>query len=504
MTMGTEGTAGVPQSKLIQLRPYQKEAVEKLRGALRQGFRRIILVSPTGSGKTEIGFEVIRVAQIKGKRVAFIANRVHLVEQTCRRLAKAGFEYGVIQGANTMAPWRAVLVCSIQTLARRGMPDVDLIVVDEAHACAGTKAYLAAIGNTYCIGLTATPYSKGLGKHFEALNGRLFEKVVSAARVKDLIQDGYLVPADVWAPSEPDLTGVSVTAGDYNERQLGEAVDKIELIGDIVAHWFKIASGTPTVVFATNIAHSKHIVEQFRKAGVTAEHLDCYATDAERQEILERVTTGQTLVVSNVGVLAEGWDFPACRTLILARPTRSLIRYLQMAGRVLRPHPGKQRAIILDHSGVVRRLGFPWDDFSQDLDDGKPRKGGSSDRKEPLPRPCPQCSLVRPARELKCPSCGFEVKRPDGVEVRDGELVPLAQTKGIPALREMNRGSIYRQLLSYAHSKGFQEGWARHKYARIFGNYPTVNKGYEEPSGVLLGWIRSENIRRSKSHKGAA
>jgi len=488
----------------INLRPYQTEAVASLRASLAMGAKRVILSSPTGSGKTEIGFEIIRGAQTKGKRVAFIANRIHLVDQTCRRLAKAGFEYGVVQGANTKAPWRAVLVCSIQTLARRGMPDVDLIVVDEAHACAGTKAYRDVIGKTFCIGLTATPYSKGLGKHYESLNGKLFEQVVTAARIKDLIRDGYLVSADVWAPSEPDLSSVSMIAGDYNERQLGEAVDKTELIGDIVAHWFKIAAGTPTVVFATNIAHSKHIVEQFRNAGVTAEHLDCYATEDERRGILERVTGGQTLIVSNVGVLAEGWDFPACRTLILARPTRSLIRYLQMAGRVLRPHPGKDRAIILDHSGVVRRLGFPWDDFSQDLDDGKPRKGGSSDRKEPLPRPCPQCSMVRPARELKCPSCGFEVKRPDGVEVLDGELVPLVQAKGIPSLREMNRGSIYHQLLEYARSKGFQEGWARHKYAKIYGNYPTMQKGLEAPCGVLLGWIRNENIRWAKVHKGAA
>jgi superfamily II DNA or RNA helicase len=451
---------------------------------------------------TEMGFEIIRGAQAKGRKVAFVANRVQLVDQTCRRLSQAGFEYGVIQGQNTHSPWRSVLVCSIQTLLRRGCPeDIALLVIDEAHSAAGTKAYHEIMKGRPVIGLTATPYSKGLGRHYPSLGGPLFEKVVVAALIKDLIRDGFLVDAEVWAPAEPDLSGVKIVAGDYNEKQLGEAVDKGTLIGDIVTHWFKIANNTSTVVFATNISHSKHIVEQFIGAGVRAEHLDCYTTDDERLAILDRVSRGETRVISNVGVLAEGWDFPACETLILARPTKSLIRYLQMAGRILRPYPGKH-ARILDHSGVVRRLGFPWDCFAQKLDDGKPKSSSDpAEKKEPLPKPCPECHFMKPPRTPKCPMCGFEAMRPDGVEVEDGELVPLTKhKKGLPALEDIGRTDVYHQLLWYANEHGYKEGWAAMKYKEAFGCWPNgITKARQPPMGTVLAWIRSRQIAWAKA-----
>ena len=490
----------------FELREYQKVAIQALRKVLSIGLHRVILSSPTGSGKTEMGFELIRGAQAKGRKVAFIANRVQLIEQTCRRLDRAGFSYGVIQGQNTREPWKSILVCSIQTLAKRGCPeDIDLLVIDEAHACAGTKEYQKVMAGRYTIGLTATPYSKGLGKHYDSLGGDLFERVVIAARIEDLIAEGYLVSADVWAPSEPDLSKVKITAGEYNEKDLGEAVDKIYLIGDIVSHWFKIANGQPTVCFATNISHSKHIVEQFKQAGVSAEHIDHWATNEERQAIMGRVLSGETMVISNVGILAEGWDFPACKALILARPTKSLIRYLQMAGRVLRPFPGKDKAIILDHAGVVRRLGFPWDYFGQRLDDGKPKDASASpERKEPLPKPCPQCSFMKPPKTIRCPFCGFEAMAPDGVAVAEGDLVPITKkTQKTPELAKMGRGPIYHQLLWVANKRGHAPGWAAHKYKKIFGGFPNrQDQVMEEPCGALLSWIQSENIAWAKMNKG--
>lgn len=491
----------------MDLRPYQVAAVQALRNAMAAGFRRVILSSPTGSGKTEMGFEVIRGAQAKGKKVAFLANRLHLVDQACRRLTEAGFTYGVIQGQNTHSPWQSILVCSVQSVAQRGLPDVDLIVIDEAHACAGTKAYRKVMEGKPCIGLTATPYSKGLGKHYDELGGALFERVVVAARITDLIEQGFLVSADIWAPSEPDLTGVHVVAGDYNEKELGEAVDKPTLIGDIVSHWFRIANNTPTVVFATNIAHSKHIRDEFKAQGVEAEHLDCYVDDDERRAILERVATGETTVICNVGVLAEGWDFPACKTLILARPTKSLIRYLQMAGRVLRPYPGKERAVILDHSGVVRRLGFPWGYFGQHLDDGKPKPTSKqAERPEPLPTPCPHCAFMRPPRVHICPSCGFETTKPNEVHSADGQLVQVAgKPKAQKKLQDMGRESIYGQLCALAGARDKRESWIKANYKEIFGTWPNRQEShFEQPTPELLSWIRHKQIQWAHRKREAA
>lgn len=500
--MDIDTYAGEIPQKELSLRPYQEKAVNALRSVMAQGIRRVILSSPTGSGKTEMGFAIIRGAQAKGKKVAFLANRIHLVNQTCRRLSEAGFSYGVIQGEKTSQPWRSILVCSIDSVASRGLPDVDLLVIDEAHACAGTKAYREIMAGKPVIGLTATPYSKGLGKAYPELGGALFERVVIAARIEDLISEGYLVSADVWAPSEPDLDSVSVVSGEYNSTELGHAVDKPLLIGDIVRHWFIHAQNTPTVVFATNIIHSKHIVDEFLASGVQAEHLDCYTPDGERAEILARVASGETMVISNVGILAEGWDFPACKTLILARPTKSLIRYLQMAGRVLRPYPGKDRALILDHSGVVRRLGFPWDYFGQRLDDGKPKKAEAQEQPEPLPKPCPQCHFMKPPKTPICPNCGFKATKPCDIDILDEDLVQLAKTgkpKAQQALQEMSRPAIYGQLCQLARDRGKSESWVKANYKEIFGTWPRQEYHFEAPTDELVSWLKHKAIQW---HKG--
>lgn len=497
------------ENGIFSLRPYQVEAVQSLRHALARKVLRLMVSSPTGSGKTEIGMALVKAALAKHKRVAFLCNRVHLVDQTSRRFAKAGISHGIIQGENTIRVYEPVLVASVQTVARRGLPEVDVILIDEAHTVAGSADYRALIieaakRNVPVIGLSATPYAKGLGKHYDDLGGALFQEMIIAATIPELIAGGYLVDCDVYAPSEPDMAGIKTArnaAGetDYTDADVGRAVDKPELVGDIVTHWQRLASGTPTVCFAANIAHSKHIVESFLAAGVSASHLDCYTPEDERRAILGRIESGETLVVSNVGILAEGWDFPACRTLILARPTRSLIRYIQMAGRVLRPHASKVRALILDHSGTVGRLGFPTDEFPMLLDDGTPKAPTSSEdqakREEVLTKACPQCSYMTTAH--KCPVCGHARIKKSGVEVQAGELVLVTKKP------KMSKQEFYSQLISVAATKGYQAGWISNQYRAYFGVWP---KGLEhtpaEPSADVLGYLKHLQIKFAKSKRG--
>lgn len=494
----------------FEAREYQTGAVQNLRAGLASGYRRQILSSPTGSGKTEIGMILVRGAVAKGKRVGFLCNRINLVGQTSSRFFRAGISHGVIQGSNTSRTYENVIVASIQTVAKRGMPPVDLLIIDEAHGVAGSKDYRKVIAahNGPVIGLSATPFSKGLGKHYDELRGPLFEQMVIAATIQDLIDQGYLVDCDVYAPSQPDLSKVKITAGDYNEKELGEAVDKPLLIGDIVTNWRKYASGTPTVCFATNIAHSRHIVEQFIGAGVTAEHIDCYTDEDERAAILARVASGHTLVISNVGILTEGWDFPACKTMILARPTKSLIRYLQMAGRVLRPAPGKERALILDHSGTVQSIGFPTDDFPMELDDGKPKQSSGSDRKqeEKKPAKCPKCSYLK-KNGGKCPVCGFQPQKQNTTEHAAGELVPLTKKEKAKAakLAGLDKQHVYSELYRMGEEHGYKPGWVANQYRSIFGVWP---KGLQEvgrpPSLVVQSMVKANMIRFHKGRANAA
>lgn len=494
----------------VELRPYQAKAIDLARENRRAGVLRQIIYSPTGSGKTEIAIDLIHSANSKGKRVAFIANRIGLVEQAARRLRRSGLTVGVLQGDNTHRLDAPVLACSIHTVARRGLPDIDLIVIDEAHGVAGSRHYrelLFRYNFMPVIGLSATPFARGLGKHYVELGGPLFERIVKAASIRELIDLGFLVDCDIFAPSEPDLSGVALRKNefgeyDYSETQLAAAVDKPSLIGDIVTHWKRLGSNLPTVCFATSIAHSKHIVGEFKAAGIPAEHIDCYTDEDERRGILERVASGETRVISNVGILTEGWDFPACGVMILARPTRSLTRWIQMAGRVLRPYPGKECAIILDHSGSAAHLGYPTEDLPLELDDGTPKKAsGARQKDEPKPKKCPSCSYVKPPKVHACPACGFTPERQSEVEVEDGDLVKLDRSKK-PTRDE--KQAAYSALLWMAREKGRKLGWAAHIYRDIFGVWPRGLDDTPAPaSEALINFVRSRDIRHAKRKEAA-
>lgn len=484
----------------MQLRPYQTHAVHALRVSLSARKRRIILYSPTGSGKTELGIEMIKGAQAKGKRVLFVCDRINLVMQTSRRFTKADVLHGIIQGSNSVWTTSDILVCSIQTLVKRGIPEtVDLLIIDEAHK-ATSEQYKKLLFAAKCpvIGLTATPFSRGLGKHHDEIGGPLFEEIIAATTIQELIEQGFLVDVDIYAPSEPDLKGVKITAGDYNEKQLGQRVDTKQLVGDIVENWKKLAGGRRTVVFATNIAHSQHIVDEFRKAGVRAEHMDCFTGDDERQRILWAMEAGDIDVISNVSILAEGWDCPSVEVMILARPTRSLIRYIQMVGRVLRPAEGKTKALMIDHSGSCRRLGFPTDDLPLELCDGTKKEPGKADEDEEAhieqkPQACPQCHYLKPIGVSVCPRCGHEHKRKNKVVMTKGDLEMLRRAKP-----EVKR-DVYAQLLSL--QRGKSNGWVAHKYRKYFGVWPVGMSGIKPipASRAVIDFVRSENIAYAKS-----
>jgi superfamily II DNA or RNA helicase len=492
-------------SNNFKLRPYQEELLHLLRLAIHQGRHREICYAPTGAGKTEIAKAMIQGAMKKGKRVLFICNRIELIEQASRRFDASGIDHGIIQGNHWRTDSRKqVQICSIQTLARRQLPEADLIIIDEAHGATAPqyRKIITAYNRVPVVGLTATPFSKGLGKHYDEMHGPLFWDVVHTVTARDLInmhdESGrpYLVDCKVYAPSEPDLKGVKIVAGDYDIDDLGDAVNKPQLVADIVSTWLKLADNRLTVCFATNIAHSKNIVAQFNAAGIPAEHLDAYSPPEERQEILDRLRAGVTRIVSNCSLLAEGFDLPDLGCMILARPTKSLIRHIQMAGRCLRPAPGKQYALILDHSGSTKELGFPTDDQDLTLDDGKSREAKKRERKEPLPKACPKCTYIKPAKVHKCPSCGFAPERQPEIETIAGELAEL--TRGVKKTQDKRK--LYAELKAIARARNWNYGRADHVFKDLTGVWPNHYKDVApmDPSPETLRMVQYLNIRFAK------
>jgi DNA repair protein RadD len=347
---------------ITALRPYQIEIVNRFFAERAAGKRRIILVAPTGSGKTVIAGEVIRRVVADGGHILVLAHRREIIGQISRKLSDIGIAHGIIQAGEPTDDGARVQVASIQTLHSRAirrnkmeLPPADLIVVDETHhATARTwHKIIAAYPDAVLLGLTATP-CRGDGRGL----GGIFEALIECPQVQELIDQGFLVGTRVYAPTLPDLKGLKVKAGDWIESQLAERMDQPKLVGDIVSHWHRLAEKRKTVVFATGVQHSIHIRDEFRKSGVQCEHLDGSTPKTERDQILQKLGAGDIDVVSNCMVLTEGWDMPEVGCAVLARPTRKMGLYRQMIGRVLRPADDKPDAIVIDHSGAVQRHGF--------------------------------------------------------------------------------------------------------------------------------------------------
>jgi superfamily II DNA or RNA helicase len=334
----------------LEARPYQEKIIADCRAAIAAGQRRLCVVSPTGSGKTVVASLIIAGAAAKGRRALFLAHRRELIRQTSAKLYDAGVDHGVLLPGYPQRLGEPVQVASVATLHARAirsagieLPPADVIYIDECHHVAA-KTYqqiIEAYPSAVIIGLTATPTrrdGRGLGKTFDDL--------ILGPSVQELIDQKYLVPTRVFAPSEPDLAGVRVARGDYVEADLAERVDKPELVGDVVGHWHKLAEQRPTVIFAASVGHSVHLRDELRRSGVNAEHIDGETPVEERDAILAGLATGSVDAVVNFGVLLEGWDCPCVSCVVLARPTKHHGMFRQMVGRGLRPAPGKSDCIV--------------------------------------------------------------------------------------------------------------------------------------------------------------
>ncbi|MBF0398658.1 MAG: DEAD/DEAH box helicase [Desulfobacterales bacterium] len=343
---------------MINFRPYQESAIQTAREKIASGKKSILLNAPTGSGKTIIATGIIQLAVAKGKRVLFMAHRRELIDQCCEKLKDAGIlNFGVIMSKNRLNYWDSpVQVASIQTVIRRELPPADLIFIDEAHR-AKSKSYLSIIANypnAVVLGLTATP---------ERLDGKglddIFNDIVVVETVPNLIEQGYLIKPKCYIGPTPDLKGIKSRNGDYDESELAEAMDKPKLVGNIIENWKRLAKGKKTAVFAVNIEHGKHIVQEFIKNGVSTAMISGKTPIKERDSIITDWRAGFITIVVNVYVLVEGFDMPELECIIMARPTQSISLYLQAAGRVMRPASCKKEALLLDHAGVCQSFGHP-------------------------------------------------------------------------------------------------------------------------------------------------
>ena len=509
---------------MITLRDFQVTAIEECRDAIRRGYRSLIIVAPTGAGKTVIGADIIRSADEMAKQSMFMAHRRELIKQTAKKLWEFGVEHGIIMAGQRMEHWQGVQIASIDTLRARCMnpkrkyqmplPPVAILMVDEAHRSM-SPTYQKLIKHyqeqgTIIIGLTATPI-RGDGKGL----GNLYDYMVLTPGMAELIEMGYLVQPVYYAPSIPDLTGVPIRGNDYVEGKLEKVMDHREAVGDIVENWLRIAGDRKTIVYAAGVKHSMHIAEQFQLAGVRAAHIDGTTPTDERDIILESLGTGDLQLVSNCMVLTEGYDCPPVSCGVLARPTKNLGLYIQMGGRPLRPFEGKEDALIIDHSGNLYEHGFLEDDHDWKLTESEActsteERQKTLDEKKPIT--CSQCAHVYTG-QLICPKCGHTpVMRGIDPEHRHADLMEIRRDKREKAEKKAEKDrpatpeekqAWYSMFQHYAESKGHQEGSIAHKYKEKFGVWPRNmdRNSPVEPSPECLSYITHLNIKRARSKK---
>lgn len=442
----------------MDLRPYQSEAIEQVRERFRTGAKRTLIILPTGGGKTVVAADIIQRAAARQSRVLFLAHRRELIQQTSDKLNRFGVRHGIIMAGERPALQHSVQVASVQTLARRRnlLSSVDLIFFDEAHhAAAGSYMEVMELFPTArVVGLTATPWR---------LDGRgladVFDAHVIVRTPRQLKDEGFLVPVGGWEFEAIDTSRVKVARGDFSVRELADEASKPRVVGDIVEEWLRHANGARTVVFAVDIAVSKMMTAKFREAGVAAEHVDGEMPASERDAVLKRLRSGQTLVVCNCNVLTEGFDCPELEVCVLARPTLSTALYLQMVGRVLRPAPGKTRALIHDHAGCLKMHLHPYAerDYSpESTTKGDRRHAEESDSGGGARLlKCPSCKSVRVG--YPCDNCGFS-PTPEELRLEFEEAAharAIAEENSAEANEEKGRAKKFAALPAHIRREAF-------------------------------------------------
>lgn len=468
-------------------RPFQTSAHEALRQGRRAGHKNQLIMAPTGAGKSYLGLRIAHEALMKGRRAVFVCDRTTLINQTSEAADHYGLSaHGVIQSNHwRFNPELPFQIASAQTLARRRWPDTDVIIVDEAHTQLSVWVEHIKTCTASVIGLSATPFSPGLGK--------LFTNLINATTMHDLTESGVLVPMRVFSCKKTNMDGAATAGGEWTDTAAEQR--GMEIVGDVVTEWIKFGENRKTIVFGATIAHCEEICRQFVEAGVMAAVFTSETTAAERVTLLTeyRKHNSALRILISVEALAKGFDVPDVGCVVDCRPLRkSLSTAIQMWGRGLRSSPdtGKVDCLLLDHSGNITRF---LDDFTDifyngldalDMGEKLDKAIRKDDEEEKKITACPSCGY-KPFGK-RCMACGFETQSAALVESHLGEMkeVMLGKKKLADDKRH-----LYAQLCTYARSHSApdkQAGRAWHLFKDITGTEPPKGYSFESTENVTI------------------
>jgi DNA repair protein RadD len=497
-------------------RPFQDTAHEALRQGVRDGHRCQILMAPTGAGKTYLGLRVSHEALRKQRRALFMCDRITLINQTSNVADGYGLSaHGIIQADHwRYAPSMPFQIASAQTLVRRAWPDrLNVVIIDECHTqLAAWVDYIKQwqdkpiTEGPLFIGLSATPFSRGLGK--------LFTNLVNAATMHELTESGVLVPLRVFSCTPTNMKGAATAGGEWTDKAAEER--GLEIVGDVVTEWVRYGADRKTIVFGATINHCEEICRQFNQAGIMAAVFCATTSTGDRERLLAEYRKPDSLlrVLVSVEALAKGFDVPDVGCVVDCRPLRkSLSTFIQMIGRGLRASTdtGKTDCILLDHSGnIVRFL----DDFTdifynglKTLDSGEKLDAAvRKDDEEREQRECPKCHFKPFSKRCIC--CGFEKTSTALVEHQPGEMREVMIGKQKAAENQIH---LWEQIVTYNRGHGNAAtvyGRSCHTFKDITGDFPPKHYSVGNTPDVpvtkpVLNKIRSRFIAWAKTRRAA-
>jgi superfamily II DNA or RNA helicase len=486
----------------LKLREYQEKTLDALRKGFADGHTAQILYSPTGGGKTEMAIALLEATMKKGNRSAMILDRIILTDQTSQRLEKYKIEHGVLMAGHwRYRPYEHIQICSAQTIEKRGsFPGLSLMIVDECHAKrAQTIEFIKNNPEIKVIGLSATPFTKGLGD--------TYKNVVSTVTTKELVDQKVLAPLRVFIAKEINMVGAKKVAGEWSSKETEKR--GMQITGDIVSEWIKKTHeiyGKPvkTIVFCSGVAHGADLAKKFGEEGYNFVSISYKDDGTFKQDVIEDFARPDTEIHGLIAtdILTKGFDVPDVKIGVSARPfSKSLSSHIQQMGRVMRSHPDKEYGVWLCHSGNYLRFQEDWEEVYNngvsELDDAREKPKKEKTDKEKEAAKCPMCGAFWPSKSDTCLHCGHVRERKNQVVEVSGEMEELAPS----ASRDIKQDwwGMCQYMVKY---KGWSTGRAAHTYKEKFGIWP---KGLDDkavtPSKEFDKAVKAALIRFLKSKK---
>lgn len=508
---------------ILTPRPYQAAACAAINAGLADGGTGLLVVIPTGGGKTLVMADLIHQWMVNWPetRVCVLAHTKELVEQNAAKFAAywqqqqqvpapMGIYCAGLRKKDTDA---SVLFASIQSVTKKAMQlgAFDVLMIDEAHHIPTERdegiwrRFIAdatrANPNVRIVGLSATPYRLGSGSIIGATT--ILKRICYEVSVLELIQQGYLCPLITKANAvQADTSGLHTRQGEYIAAEVESLMDQDNLIAGAVQEMITQGANRKSwIVFCAGVVHADHVRLALCEAGIPAGLVTGETPRFERDRTIADFKAGRLRALCNVNVLTEGFDHPGIDLVALLRPTKSAGLYYQMVGRSFRLCNGKQDALILDFAGVIAEHG-PVDQIKVT------RKEKSDEPGEVPQKDCPECGETLHLSAMRCPVCGYEfpAKPKHDAQAADAailssQLRPIRHTitdvrysrhvgnSGIPTLRADYYAGYSRvaqewvciEHTGYAKAKALQ--WLTLRYPHGFSHAPgTVDQ--------LLDWIK--------------